>query len=354
MTLGPLMVDVAGRSLLPEDRDVLEHPLVGSVILFTRNFESGDQVARLVEEIRALRRPPLLVAVDHEGGRVQRFRKDFTVLPPLRRLGREYDVDRNRARDLARQVGWLQAAELRAIGIDLAFAPVVDLDYGVSEIIGDRSPHKNADAVAVIAAAVMAGMREAGMAATAKHFPGHGAVVADSHVALPTDRRELADLENDLKPYRYLIANGLPSVMAAHVVYSQVDDLPASLSRRWIEGILRRDLDFRGAVFADDLSMAGAAAFGDIVERARLAYEAGCDVLPICNDRAAVMRVLDSGAVQPEPVRALRLARLHGRGLSGPAARAELTASPQWQRCAATIADLMRPPPDLALSAEVP
>lgn len=351
MTLGPLMIDVAGKSLLPDDRELLEHPLVGGVILFSRNFESYEQLSRLVAEIRALRRPPLLIAADHEGGRVQRFRSGFTTLPPLRRLGREYDLDPLRARDLARQVGWLQAAELRAAGIDLAFAPVVDLDYGVSEVIGDRAAHAQARAVAAIASAVMSGLREAGMAATAKHFPGHGAVVADSHVALPTDRRELADLEEDLRPYRTLIANGLPSVMAAHVVYSSVDALPASLSRRWIDGILRRDLDFRGAVFADDLTMAGAAAFGDIVERARLAYEAGCDMLPVCNDRAAVVRLLGCGVLEAEPVRALRLARLHGRGLSGGSARAELEASPQWQRCRATVESLLRPPPDLALSA---
>ena len=354
MTLGPLMVDVAGRSLLPEDRDILEHPLVGSVILFTRNFDTGEQVARLVAEIRALRRPPLLVAVDHEGGRVQRFRRDFTVLPPMRLLGRAYEADAHRARDAARRVGWLLGAELRAIGIDLAFSPVVDLDYGVSEIIGDRAFHRDPAVVAALGVALMSGLREAGMAATAKHFPGHGAVVADSHVALPTDRRELADLEPELLPYRRMIANGLPSIMAAHVVFPQVDPLPASLSARWINGILRRDLDFRGAVFADDLSMAGAAAFGDIVERCRLAYEAGCDVLPICNDRAAVQKVLDSGVIEPEPVRALRLARLHGRGFVSPSTAADLRQSPQWQLCRAAVDELLRPPPDLSLAEETP
>lgn len=352
MSLGPLMVDVAGRSLLPEDRDVLEHPLVGSVILFSRNFESVPQVASLVAEIRALRRPPLLIAVDHEGGRVQRFRQGFTVLPPMRALGRAHEANPVLAREQARRVGWLLAAELRAVGIDLAFSPVVDLDYGVSEIIGDRSFHRDAAVVATLGIALMAGMREAGMAATAKHFPGHGAVVADSHVALPTDRRELADLDADITPYRRLIANGLPSVMAAHVVFPDVDSLPASLSARWIGRILRQDLDFRGAVFADDLSMAGAAAFGDIVERARLAWAAGCDVLPICNDRAAVIRVLESGVLEPEPVRALRLARLHGRGFVDAGSMAALLASPEWQRCRATVDELLRPPPALALGGE--
>jgi beta-N-acetylhexosaminidase len=355
--LGPLMVDVPGRSLLPEDRDVLEHPLVGSVILFSRNFESVEQLAALVTEIRAVRTPPLLVAVDHEGGRVQRFRSDFTALPPMRRIGREYDVDRARGRELARQAGWLLASELRAVGIDLAFAPVVDLDHGVSAVIGDRSFHRNADAVATLAGAVMAGMREAGMAATAKHFPGHGAVVADSHQQVAVDRREFVDLEPDLRPYRRLIANGLPSVMVAHVVFPDVDELPASLSPRWIRGVLREELDFRGAVFADDLAMAGAAAFGDVVERARLALDAGCDVLPICNDRAAVLAALDGLDAAPEPVSAVRIARLHGRGPQpvppGRAACDALHASEAWRRGAEAMARALDAPPDLSLDGEL-
>jgi beta-N-acetylhexosaminidase len=343
------MVDVAGRSLLPEDREILRHPAVGAVILFGRNYESVEQVTALIGEIRALRKPHLLVAVDHEGGRVQRFKEGFTRLPPARRIGREFDLDPTRGRELARQVGWILAAELRAVGVDLAFAPVADLEYGVSEVIGDRALHRSADAVATLALAIVSGMREAGMAATAKHFPGHGAVVADSHVALPTDRRELVDLEPELRPYRRLIANGLPSVMAAHVVFSEVDRLPASLSRRWIEDVLRGTLDFRGAVFADDLSMAGAAAFGDIVERVKLAYQAGCDVLPVCNDRAAATRVLEANVVAPEPVRALRLARLHGRGEVGASIRAELLATPEWRRCSEAIARCLAAPPELAL-----
>lgn len=358
--LGPLMVDVPGRSLLPDDRDVLEHPLVGSVVLFGRNFESVEQLAALVAEIRAVRSPPLLVAVDHEGGRVQRFRRGFTALPPMRRIGREYDVDRARGRELARQAGWLLASELRAVGIDLAFAPVVDLDRGISAVIGDRAFHRDADAVSTLAGALMSGMREAGMSATAKHFPGHGGVVADSHVQLPVDRREYADLEPDLRPFRRLIANGLASVMVAHIVYPDVDDRPASLSRRWIRGVLREELDFRGAVFADDLSMGGAAAFGDVVQRGRLALEAGCDVLPICNDRAAVHDMLSGLDVQPEPVAALRTARLHGRaatgspvGTPGFAAFAELVASDAWRRGADAMARCLDGPPDLSLDGEL-
>lgn len=313
MTLGPLMIDLKGVAVEPDERDLLAHPLVGGVILFTRNFESPGQLARLVDEIHALRAPPLLVGVDHEGGRVQRFRGGFTGLPPLRAVGRRHAQDAAAGVALARELGWLMAAELRGCGVDLSFAPCVDLDYGVSEVIGDRAFHARPERVAELAVAYMLGMREAGMAATAKHFPGHGAVTADSHVALPVDRRELRDLDADLMPYRRLIANGLPAVMAAHVVFPGVDRLPASLSRRWIDGELRGTLGFRGAVFTDDLSMRGAAEFGSIIERARLAIEAGCDMLPVCNDRAAVEALLEGLHDEPQPLRQVRLVRLHGR-----------------------------------------
>jgi beta-N-acetylhexosaminidase len=313
MTLGPLMMDLKGVAVEPDERELLMHPLVGGVILFTRNFETPAQLARLTGEIHALRSPALLVGVDHEGGRVQRFRDGFTRLPPLRALGRRHVEDAAAAVALARELGWLMAAELRGCGVDLSFAPCVDLDYGVSEVIGDRAFHARPERVAELAVAYMLGMREAGMAATAKHFPGHGAVAADSHLVLPVDRRELADLDRDLVPYRRLIANGLPAVMAAHVVFPAVDPLPASLSRRWIEGELRGTLGFRGAVFTDDLSMKGTAGFGSITDRARLALEAGCDMLPVCNDPAAVGALLDGLRDEPQPLRQVRLVRLHGR-----------------------------------------
>ncbi len=331
MTLGPVMADLAGIALEPEERELFAHPQVGGVILFARNYESVEQLRRLTAEIHAIRNPALLVAVDQEGGRVQRFRDGFSPLPPMRELGRRYAASRADGIALARQLGWLMAAELRAAGVDLSFAPCVDIDYGVSQAIGDRALHAEAAAVAELAVAWLLGMREAGMAATAKHFPGHGAVAADSHVALPVDRRAWADIESDLAPYRRMMANGLVSVMAAHVVYPEVDALPASLSPRWIAGILRAELGFQGAVFADDLSMAGAASYGGIAERAAQALAAGCDMLPVCNDRAAVQRLLAALPAGSDAVGRMRVARLHGRG-----AAPVLAGDPRWQ--AATIA----------------
>jgi len=326
------MIDLKGVAIEPDETDLLGHPLVGGVILFSRNYEDPAQLARLAADIHALRSPPLLVAVDHEGGRVQRFRAGFSRLPPLRAMGRRYAADREAGLALARQLGWLMAAELLACGVDLSFAPCVDLDHGVSEVIGDRAFDRRGETVSALAIAYMLGMRHAGMAATAKHFPGHGAVAADSHVALPVDRRPLVDLEHDLSPYRRLIANGLLSVMAAHIVYPDVDRLPASLSRRWIESELRGTLGFRGAVFTDDLSMKGAAAFGTVTERAELALAAGCDMLPVCNDRGGVEQLLDGLRDEPRPLRQLRLARLHGRRGAGLEALQE---SPHWREASA-------------------
>ncbi|HXR20472.1 MAG TPA: beta-N-acetylhexosaminidase [Steroidobacteraceae bacterium] len=317
MTLGPLMVDIAGTELSAEDREVLAHPLVGSVILFSRNYIERTQLRALIEQIHSVRTPALLIAVDHEGGRVQRFRAGFSALPPLRRIGHAYDADPRQGLAMARALGWLMAAELLACGLDFSFAPCVDLDYGLSEIIGDRAFHARASVVAPLAVAYMHGMRDAGMAATAKHFPGHGAVVADSHLALPIDRRELMDLDEDLLPYRRLIANALPAVMVAHVLFPAVDAVPASFSPRWIAQELRQGLQFAGLVFADDLTMAAAAAIGDLPDRARRALAAGCDVLPVCNDRAGVQRLLDHLKPHLDPASQVRLIRMRGRKQPG-------------------------------------
>ncbi len=346
MSLGPLMVDVAGKSLAPEDREVLRHPLVGSVILFSRNYEDPQQLAALVADIRGLRAPPLLVAVDHEGGRVQRFRSGFSVLPAARRIGQEYDLDAKQGLAMARELAWLMAIELRVLGIDYSFAPCVDLDYGVSEIIGDRAYHSDPEIVAKLALATMQGMRDAGMAATAKHFPGHGAVVADSHLALPIDRRELADLAPDLTPYRRLIPNDLAAVMMGHVLFPAIDGVPASFSRRWVGDILRGELDFRGVVFADDLTMEGASTMGGVVERAEAALAAGCDVLPVCNRRASVIALLDGLRSQPGPASQLRVLRMRGKDAPD---RATLLASGEYAAARERLARCERPP-ELTLS----
>jgi beta-N-acetylhexosaminidase len=328
------MIDVQGTSLTEEDRELMQHPLLGAVILFTRNFESIEQLERLVADIRAVRTPPLLVTVDHEGGRVQRFRKGFTILPPMRTVGRQYDLDQAAGKLLARQCGWLMAAELRSVAIDMSFAPCVDLDYGVSSVIGDRAFHRDPQVVAELAVAFIGGMREAGMAATAKHFPGHGAVAPDSHVAIPVDRRELPDLDEDLHPYRRLIANGLPAVMAAHVIFEQVDSLPAGFSSRWMQRELRGNLGFDGAIFTDDLSMKGAEVVGDMPQRAAAALKAGCDVLSLCNDRKGVLQVIESLRGTGDPLSQVRMVRLHGK--PGPT-RAGLRASAEWQACEAAV-----------------
>lgn len=346
MTLGPLMIDLEGTVLQPEEREMLAHPSVGSVILFSRNYAEPEQLTRLVADIHAVRSPALIVGVDHEGGRVQRFRAGFSKLPPLRRIGHEHDADPQAGAALARELGWLMAAELRAHGVDLSFAPCVDLDYGVSEVIGDRALHADPAVVGALAVAYQAGMRSAGMSATAKHFPGHGAVVADSHHALPVDRRRLVDLDADIAPYRLLIANGLAGVMVAHVLYPEVDSVPASASARWIRGILREELRFQGVVFADDLSMVGAAAVGGIVERAERALDAGCDVLPVCNHRPSAIAVIEGLKAAPDPVAALRRVRLRGRPQQDIEA---LRASDRW-RMAQQALERCTAPPDLRLA----
>ena len=334
MTLGPIMIDLLGKELQADERELLRHPLVGGVILFTRNFESREQIRQLVSDVRAVRNPPLLVAVDYEGGRVQRFRKDFTLLPPMRVIGQVYDRDHQAGLQLAQQTGWLLAAELCANGIDLSFGPVVDLDYGASSVIGDRAFHRDARVVGELAVAMMHGMRDAGMCAVAKHFPGHGAVVADSHVALPVDRRRYVDLNQDIHPYVRLIDNQLPAVMAAHVVFEQIDNVPASFSRKWLVDELRGKLSFTGAVFSDDLSMEGASIMGAMPQRARKSLEAGCDMVLICNNRDAVLKTLHELDIQPDPVSMMRLARLRGQpGLD----QQQLQSSSLWQSCQAAV-----------------
>jgi beta-N-acetylhexosaminidase len=321
--LGPVVIDVVGKELTDDDRRRLMHPLTGGVILFTRNYESPEQLERLTSEIRALREPALIVSVDHEGGRVQRFRTGFTVLPPMRTLGIEWERNRQQARHLAHELGFVLASELRAYAIDLSFAPVLDVDYGNSSIIGNRALHSDPDAVAELAAALVQGLKEGGMGAVGKHFPGHGHVRADSHLELPVDDRPYADIEMaDLVPFNRLIRAGLPAIMPAHIVFRQIDSRPAGFSPVWLKRILRDQLHFDGLVFSDDLSMEGAKTFGGIVERAEAALTAGCDMVLVCNDPAAVDTLYGKFTHTISPVALARLARLHGR--SGAATMIEL------------------------------
>jgi beta-N-acetylhexosaminidase len=290
---GPVMLDVAGLELSGEERERIAHPLVGGVILFARNYAEPAQLDALTASIRRLRDPAPLIAVDHEGGRVQRFRDGFSAIPAMRTLGELWDRDVAAAAGEARKTGTTIAAELAVRGIDFSFAPVVDLDYGRSAVIGNRAFHRNPNAVAHLAGALCAGLRARGMAAVAKHFPGHGFVAADSHTELPVDARPLGALEkDDLVPFRSLIRLGVEGVMPAHVVYSEIDDRPAGFSHVWLHDILRRRLGFDGLVFSDDLSMAGARVAGDTVARAEAAHDGGCDMVLVCNDPAAASQLL--------------------------------------------------------------
>ena len=285
---GPLLVDVEGTTLTDADRDLLADATVGGAILFTRNFWDPEQLAALTAEMRAAR-PNLLIVADYEGGRVQRFRDGFTPIPPMRAVGRAYRDDPAAARDAARELAWLVATELRGVGVDMPLSPVADLDYGVSDVIGSRAFGDTAEIVTDLTGVYAQALAEAGSAATAKHFPGHGYVAADSHHELPVDERSATELEHDWAPFAALVEQDIASVMMAHVRYTAVDERPASLSRVWIEDMLRGRLGFAGCVFCDDLSMGGAAALGDYAERTRLALAAGCDYLPVCNDRDAAL-----------------------------------------------------------------
>lgn len=311
MPRGPVMLDVAGLELTAADRERLGHPLVGGVILFTRNYASPAQLNALTASIHALRDPAPLIAVDHEGGRVQRFRDGFSAIAPARRLGEQWDRDAAVAASEAQRIGATIAAELGVKGIDFSFVPVLDLDYGTSSVIGDRALHRNPNAVAHLAAALYAGLRSGGMAAVGKHFPGHGFVAADSHAEIPVDPRPLAALEkDDLIPFSALVRLGIEGVMPAHVVYSAVDPRPAGYSPVWLQDILRRRLRFDGLIFSDDLSMAAAKFAGDVVARAEMARDAGCDMVLVCNDPASADELLAGWKPDAAPELARRCAAM--------------------------------------------
>jgi beta-N-acetylhexosaminidase len=312
------VIDVVGTQLGDEDRERLRHPAAGAVILFSRNYENPQQLSLLVEEIEKLREPALLVCVDHEGGRVQRFREGFTAIPAMRELGRLWDRDRESAKEAARGAAYVIGAELGAHGIDFSFAPVLDLDYGGSSVIGDRALHFDPNAVGALAAAIVQGFADGGMAAVGKHFPGHGFATADTHVDVARDERTLSEiLKKDVAPYRVAFQAGLAGVMPAHVVYTQCDAEPAGYSKYWLQEILRGKLGFDGLVFSDDLSMAGASTVGGPPERARAALEAGCDMVLLCNDPDGQNKLLQSlGDLQARnPERLERMRKKGGRDL---------------------------------------
>lgn len=341
MSLGPLMIDIEGSRLTETDAELLRHPNVGGVILFARNCIEPEQIAALVAEIHALREPHLLVGVDQEGGRVQRCRQGFTELPAMARIGERYDGDPRGAVVEAGTIGWLLAAELLATGIDLAFAPVLDLRRDISDVIGDRAFHPDPEAVAELAAGLMRGMHAAGMSAVGKHFPGHGSVEADSHHERPVDTRSREDiLQLDAVPFLRLAHKNLPAIMPAHVVYSAVDERPAGFSRVWLEDILRNEIGFTGAVFSDDLSMVGAIDGGP-AERASAALEAGCDMALICNDRAAAIEAIEGLPQEDRPISLARLIRLHGH--PAPEIGPGLRHTPAWREASTLAASLVSP-----------
>jgi beta-N-acetylhexosaminidase len=343
------MLDIAGFALTDDDRKRLLHPLTGGVILFTRNFQSPPQLAAVTAEIHALRTPPLLIAVDHEGGRVQRFRDGFTAIPAMRELGAAYEKNAAKAKQFAQDTGYVLATELRAHGVDLTFAPVLDVDFKRSSVIGDRAFHADPEIIAPLAQALVHGFNLGGMSSVGKHFPGHGHVRADSHHEVPVDDRSYVDIEQcDLIPFRRLIAAGLGAVMPAHVIYPQIDGEPAGFSSKWLKQILRQQLEFDGVIFSDDLSMEGAkvgAGAGGVVARANAALTAGCDMVLVCNDAGAADELLAGLQYTMPAVGQARLAAMRGRGaLQGMTA---LTATPEYQRAVSVVKALSRREGDL-------
>ena len=336
------MAGIAGCELDQVEREVLRHPCVGGVILFSRNYRSREQLRALCDAIHALKQPPLLIGVDHEGGRVQRFRDGFTALPAAGRYGILHGRNPEVAGRVARVGGWVMAVELRACGVDFSFAPVLDLGRGVSTVIGDRAFHHDPDVVTTLARAFLAGMRDAEVGGVGKHFPGHGSVAADSHRVLPVDDRSYEDLRlSDLVPFERLAATDLAGVMPAHVVFECLDDRPAGFSRRWIRDVLRGELGFQGIVFSDDLDMSAAATGGDHVVRARAAIEAGCDMVLVCNDWPGAIAVVEGLKLDPDPVRIARMARMHGRGAPS---FERLASDAAYRNAVADISSLVREP----------
>ena len=337
MSLGPVMLDVSGLALEDEDRERLNHPQVGGVILFSRNYQSPEQLKSLVAEIHAIRTPRLVVAVDQEGGRVQRFRDGFQNLPALAKIGDLYDKNNAAAIKYAESFAWIMASELLHYGVDLSFSPVLDVGNPISSVIGDRAFHRDPEAITRLANAWIRGMKKAGMEAIGKHFPGHGSVEGDSHHVMPFDRRSFVDIEaHDLVPFRRVIATHLSGIMMAHVIYDQVDELPAGYSKYWIDQVLRNQFNFEGIIFSDDLSMNGAELVGGYAERAEASLQAGCDILLVCNNPEGADEILDALKDYNNPTSQLRMIRMHGE----PSLQStDLFSTQQWQQAISLLDD---------------
>jgi beta-N-acetylhexosaminidase len=309
--MGPVMFDVQGTSLSQEDKEILQHPLIGGLIFFTRNYQSPEQMADLSQQIRMAAKKPMLLAVDHEGGRVQRFREGFSLIPAMGKLWRMSEQNLALAKELAKQSAVLMALEVQAVGIDISFAPVLDIN-NISEVIGDRAFHQQPDYVTELAEAFISGLHLVGMKATGKHFPGHGSVKADSHIDLPIDSRTSAEIfQQDLIPFKQLISKGkVDALMPAHIIFPDVDPQAVGFSRYWLQNILREQLGFNGVIFSDDLSMQGAASIGGYIERAEAAQAAGCDMLLLCNNRDGCVEVLDNANISTSLMASERLNKL--------------------------------------------
>jgi len=292
--IGPIIFDLMHAEVTPEEVDMLNHPSIGGVIFFSRHFESKSQITSLIKEIRGKRKAPLLITVDQEGGRVQRFKSGFTAIPAMSVLGETYDRSATDALRLSFLCGYILAAELAQIDIDISFAPVLDLHKKLNLAIGDRAFHADPDTVIQLAQQFILGLHAAGLAAVGKHFPGHGSIVPDTHHTLAEDVRPLSEIRQDLKPFAALIAQGLlAGIMPAHIIFSSVDPHPVGFSTVWLKNILQKTLNFQGMILSDDLSMRAVSANMDITTRCESALSAGCDMLLICNDRPSVIKALD-------------------------------------------------------------
>lgn len=341
MSIAPIMIDLEGTSLSSEEKEILNHPLVGGVIFFARNFESAGQIQALVESIHKNTSQTLLTCVDQEGGRVQRFKDGFTALPPLRPLGELYDESIEQGMSMSKAMGWLMASEVLSVGVDFSFSPVLDIDYGTSEVIGDRAFHSKPAVVSQLARAYVQGMAEAGMPCVGKHFPGHGAVEADSHLTLPEDTRATAEImEKDVLPFSDLISMGvLQGIMPAHVVYRDQDVLPAGFSKIWLQQILRKRLNFEGVIFSDDLNMAAAGMAGSFPDRANLALEAGCDMALVCNNRVGAIDILDNFRWKSDKTSVRRLMKMKA---SPTEPLKSLQATGKWKAATQAAAELQK------------